>query len=80
MGRLTEILSLTQIILYRYKNRLYVWKVTNKTKNVHNLSVGSKIIVDTKNGAKLVIVDKFSVLSKPPVLTPIREVIRCIEN
>lgn len=60
--------------------KTYVWRMVKRTQNPENLKVGAKMMVNTKRGSKLVIVDDFKELSEPPVLMPVKKVIRCLEN
>lgn len=65
---------------HKYKSKVYTWRMTSKTKNAGDLKVGSRIIVETKNGTKAVIVDGFEVLNAPPVSTPVKRVVKCLKD
>lgn len=58
----------------------YCWRMTNKTKAPSKLSIGSRIIVNTKNGNKVVTVTRIETLNKPPVNRNVKKVIRCLPN
>jgi len=60
--------------------KTYVWRIVSRTQNPENLKVGAKIMVNTKRGTKLVVVDDFRELNEPPVSMPVKKVIRCLEN
>lgn len=65
---------------HKHKSKVYTWRMTSKTRNTGDLKVGSRIIVETKNGTKAVIVDSFEVLNAPPILTPVKRVIKCLKD
>ncbi len=60
--------------------KTYVWRMVSKTQNPEWLRIGAKMLVNTKRGTKLVVVDDFKELSEPPVSMPVKKVIRCLEN
>lgn len=58
----------------------YCWRITDNIKDVENLQVGNKILVETKFGKKAVTVTHIETLSQPPVDGAVKKVIRCFDN
>lgn len=56
----------------------YVWRITPQTKHAKHIIPGSHILVDTKNGCKVVTVVNVATLDHPPVPYPVRRVFRCL--
>lgn len=56
----------------------YVWVIPKKVRG--NIEAGSKLLVHTKFGTKTITATRVESLTKPPVDTPIKTVIRCLEN
>lgn len=68
-----------KLIMYVYgrhkpEGKLYVWKVSGKTKNKDRLKVGSIVQVATKKGAQKIVVEKIEILDTPPVEGRMRSV------
>lgn len=57
----------------------YIWRLSNRARNRH-ISVGSKVLVDTKFGVKTAIVTKVEASFIPPADMPIKRVIRCLKE
>lgn len=57
------------------KTKSYVWRLTPNKFN-ENISVNQKIVVNTKGGKRVVVVDDVKILSKCPVETPVKKVVR----
>lgn len=72
----------TKYVFARHMPRFkeYCWRVTDKTINLENLKEGSRIIVWTKEGRKIVKVTRIEILDKPPVNMSVKKVIKCLEN
>ena len=60
--------------------KLYVWRITRKTKHACRLEVGARIRVATKHGDKRVVVEKIEALDNPPLNIPIRKVKECYKK
>lgn len=59
------------------KLKEYVWRVANQTKDVENLKVGSRVLVCTQYGEKVVEVTKIKTLDKSPVKCRVKKVLKC---
>lgn len=57
----------------------YVWRVTEKTIAADKIHPGSRVIVRTKNGPRVIIVTKTEKLTNPPLNQAIKKVIKCLE-
>lgn len=62
------------------KGKLYVWKLTNRTRHKNLLEIGAPVLVATKNGKAKVIVEKIELLDKPPIDINVRRVIECFRK
>lgn len=60
--------------------KLYVWRITRKTKHACRLEVVARIRVATKHGDKRVVVEKIETLDNPPLNIPIRKVKECYKK
>lgn len=58
----------------------YIWRITNKTVDSDRIQEGSRILVYTKNGTKVVIVIKVEKNISPPIEQSIKKVIRCFKD
>lgn len=70
-----------RVYVYGYHSdsgKEYVWKLPLKIKK-SEVSVGNKMLVRTKHGISSITVTRIEELSEPPVKTPIRKAVRCIE-
>lgn len=64
---------------HNFDGKEYVWKLS-KNVNIEDISIGSKILVQTRFGAKNAIVTKIESLSCSPIDMPVKKVLRCINN
>lgn len=69
----------TTYVFGRHNPRLkeYVWRVTEKTKNVENLQVGNRVMVQTRYGVKAVTITKIETLDTPPTQYRVKKVLKC---
>lgn len=58
----------------------YAWRVTKHTKGLENLKVGSRVLVRTQYGEKVVEVTRIETLDKPPVERRVKKVLKCFES
>lgn len=58
----------------------YCWRITKGTQYLEKLSVGNRILVNTKHGNKVVTVTRIEKLNKPPVERKVKKVIKCYDN
>lgn len=56
----------------------YVWRVTENTKYRDAITPGSHVLVQTRNGNKVVTVVNVVTLNHPPVPTRVKKVLRCL--
>lgn len=72
----------TMYVYGKHNPRLkeYAWRITSQTKGVENLKVGSRVLVRTQYGEKVVEVTKIETLDKPPVKRRVKKVLKCFEN
>ena len=73
--------SVIYVFFFLYeKEKLYVWKLTNRTRHKNLLEIGSRVLVATKNGKAKVIVEKIELLDEPPIDINVRRVIECFRK
>jgi len=58
----------------------YCWKITGNTKNLENLKIGNKAIVNTKYGRDTVIITRIETLGVSPVGMTVKGVVKCLDE
>lgn len=53
----------------------YVWRLCNNKVRPEKVHIGSKVLVNTKYGNRVITVTKIETLAAPPVTTPVKKVL-----
>lgn len=62
---------------HKQDTRTFVWRITENTKNIDNLAIGKKAIVETRNGHKEITITDIKVMERPPLTMWIKKVLSC---
>lgn len=58
----------------------YVWRLSKNKVDHEKVHIGSRVLVNTRHGNKVITVTKIETLASPPVTTPVKKVLRCFSD